>query len=168
MDLKVISELIRMVSDSKLTSLEVESKEMRVKLEKKSGDSKSEKREFTSRWADEDILDKNESIPEDKIQLPKMSQYNESTIEKAIDSSVNENFKIVKSPIVGTFYSAASPESAPFAEIGKRVKKGETLCIIEAMKLMNEIESEFDGEIVEILVQNGAMVEYGQPLFKLK
>jgi len=75
---------------------------------------------------------------------------------------------IITSPIVGTFYAAANPESEDFAVLGQKVKKGDILCIVEAMKLMNEIESEYDGEIVEILVQNEEMVEFGQPLFKIK
>lgn len=75
---------------------------------------------------------------------------------------------IITSPIVGTFYAAANPESENFAVLGQKVKKGDILCIVEAMKLMNEIESEYDGEIVEILVQNEEMVEFGQPLFKIK
>jgi len=74
----------------------------------------------------------------------------------------------ILSPMVGTFYSSASPESPAFVTIGQRVKKGETVCIVEAMKLFNEIEAEVDGEIVEILVENGQLVEYGQPLFLLK
>ena len=75
---------------------------------------------------------------------------------------------IVKSPMVGTFYSKSSPTSEPFVKIGSKVKKGDTLCIIEAMKLMNEIESEFDGEIVEILAKDDEMVEYGQALFVIR
>lgn len=79
-----------------------------------------------------------------------------------------ENFKTVTSPLVGTFYSAASPEDEPFVKVGDKVVKGQKLGIIEAMKLMNDIESDFDGEIAEILVSNESMVEYGQPLFKIK
>ena len=75
---------------------------------------------------------------------------------------------VVKAPMVGTFYSKSSPTSEPFVKVGSKVKKGDTLCIIEAMKLMNEIESEFDGEVVEILVKDGQLVEYGQPLFLVK
>lgn len=75
---------------------------------------------------------------------------------------------IVKSPMVGTFYSKSSPTAEPFVKIGSKVKKGDTLCIIEAMKLMNEIESEFDGEVVDILVKDDEMVEYGKPLFIIK
>lgn len=79
-----------------------------------------------------------------------------------------ENLKIVKSPMVGTFYAKPSPTSEPYAKIGDKVSKGKTLCIIEAMKLMNEIESEFDGEIVEIYVNDGEPVEYGTKLFGIK
>ncbi|NTW57527.1 MAG: acetyl-CoA carboxylase biotin carboxyl carrier protein [Chlorobiaceae bacterium] len=74
----------------------------------------------------------------------------------------------VCSPIVGTFYQAASPDSPPFVAINDTVKKGDVLCIIEAMKLMNEIEAEMSGTIVEILVENGQAVEYDQPLFRIK
>lgn len=74
----------------------------------------------------------------------------------------------IKSPMVGTFYAAASPESGPFAEIGAKVTENTVVCIIEAMKIMNEIQAEAKGTIVEILVENGQPVEYGQPLFKLK
>lgn len=75
---------------------------------------------------------------------------------------------IVKSPMVGTFYLKPSPTSNPYVEIGKTVKKGDTLCIIEAMKLMNEIESEFDGKIAEVLVKDGEAIEYGTELFVIE
>ena len=76
--------------------------------------------------------------------------------------------KIVESPLVGTFYAAPAEDAAPFVSVGDSVKKGQTLAIIEAMKLMNEIESEYDGTIAEILVENGQPVEYGQPLFRIQ
>ena len=91
---------------------------------------------------------------------------NETKIE--LTSQTEENCNIVKSPMVGTFYKKPSPDAKPYVEVGQRVKKGDVLCIIEAMKLMNEIESEFDGEIVEILVEDGKPVEYGAPLFKMR
>lgn len=78
-----------------------------------------------------------------------------------------ESGNIVKSPMVGTFYIKPSPTAECYVEVGKEVKKGDVLCIIEAMKLMNEIESEYAGKVVEILVKDGDMVEYGTPLFKL-
>jgi acetyl-CoA carboxylase biotin carboxyl carrier protein len=75
---------------------------------------------------------------------------------------------VVTSPIVGTFYRAADPSTPPFAEVGQTIRKGQVLCIIEAMKLMNEIESEYDGEIVKIYVENGQPVQYGERLFAIK
>ena len=76
--------------------------------------------------------------------------------------------KIVVSPLVGTFYSSSSPEAESFVKVGDTVKKGQVVAIVEAMKLMNEIESEVDGVIAEVLVKNGEMVDYGKPLFRVK
>ena len=115
-----------------------------------------------------------------KMKKDKELQIVEKTADKIIQSqpieqsqTIQENPKteegnIVKSPMVGTFYLRPDPDSAPYVEVGKTVKKGDVLCIIEAMKLMNEIESEFDGTIVEVLVKDGEMVEYGKPLFRIK
>lgn len=94
-------------------------------------------------------------------------------IEKIVEVSKHttqelENIVYIKSPLVGTFYRAPSPSSPPFVEVGKEIKKGDVLCIIEAMKVMNEIKSEYDGIVKEILVENGKPVEYGQVLFILQ
>ncbi len=78
------------------------------------------------------------------------------------------NVLYVTSPFVGTFYRSPSPDTSAFVDVGTRIKKGQVLCIVEAMKLMNEIESEIEGSIVQILVENGQAVEYGEPLFKIK
>ena len=83
-------------------------------------------------------------------------------------SSDEVDFAIVKSPIVGTFFRSAEPGSAPFVDVGTTVKKGQVLCIIEAMKLMNEIDSEYDGDIVKVYVENGQPVQYGERLFAIK
>jgi len=77
-------------------------------------------------------------------------------------------FAVVKSPIVGTFYRSAEPGAAAFVEIGSTVKKGQVICIIEAMKLMNEIDSEYEGEIVNVYVENGQPVQYGERLFAIR
>ncbi len=79
----------------------------------------------------------------------------------------DEDITIVTSPFVGTFYRAPSPDAPPFVEVGSMVREGQTLCIIEAMKLMNEIEADASGRVVEILVENGKPVEYEQPLFRI-
>ena len=83
-------------------------------------------------------------------------------------SEENQRLITVTSPIVGTFYRASSPEGEPFVQAGSRVKKGQVLCIIEAMKLMNEIECEAEGVVVRALVENGQSVEYGEPLFLIE
>lgn len=83
-------------------------------------------------------------------------------------SGSEEAGEVIASPIVGTFYRAPSPDSPPFAEAGQQVKKGDTICVIEAMKVMNELQAEFDCEIVDVLVENGTMIEFGTPLFSVK
>lgn len=114
----------------------------------------------------------NEETKNYKVQSSKTVKIenNEKEEQKIFESktSNNENRKIVKAPMVGTFYLKPSPTSEAYVEIGKTVKKGDTLCIIEAMKLMNEIESEFDGKIIEICVKDGEAVEYGKPLFVIE
>lgn len=79
-----------------------------------------------------------------------------------------EEGKLITSPMVGTFYSKPSPESSPYVSVGSKVNSGDTVCIIEAMKLMNEIESEYTGTIIEVLVKDGDIVEFGTPLFRIK
>lgn len=96
-----------------------------------------------------------------------VTQENTITKKQEEKEPETEEGNIVKSPMVGTFYIKPSPTSNPYVEIGTQVKKGDTLCIIEAMKLMNEIESEYTGKIAEILVKDGETVEYGTPLFKI-
>lgn len=80
---------------------------------------------------------------------------------------VADSGKTINAPIVGVFYAAPSPDAQPYVSVGKQVKKGDTVCIIEAMKCMNEIQAEEDGEITEVIVKDGELVEYGQPLFKI-
>ena len=85
-----------------------------------------------------------------------------------VQEEPKEEYKEIKSPMVGTFYSKPSPDKEEFVKVGDKVKKGQVVCIIEAMKLMNEIEAEFDGEVVEVCLNDGDAVEYGKSLFKLK
>ncbi len=86
----------------------------------------------------------------------------------AVQEEEEEEQLFITSPIVGTFYSAPAPDAPPFVKVGEQVKNGQTVCILEAMKLMNEIQSEFDCEIEAVLVSNEQKVEYGQPLFRVK
>lgn len=112
------------------------------------------------------------NMKKDKIQekiIQNTSIIKNDTIENQIKENTNEKKgNIIKSPMVGTFYLKPSPTAEPYIEIGKEVKKGDVLCIIEAMKLMNEIESEYTGKVIEILVKDGEAVEYGTPLFRIE
>jgi acetyl-CoA carboxylase biotin carboxyl carrier protein len=105
--------------------------------------------------------------PQTVVQMPPVQAVAHATSSAAPGSEPKESptHKKVLSPFVGTFYRSPSPTSAPYAEVGKRVSPGDTLCIIEAMKLMNEIEADFAGKIVQVLVENGQPVEFGEPLF---
>jgi acetyl-CoA carboxylase biotin carboxyl carrier protein len=98
---------------------------------------------------------------------PAASSAGSTPIATSTDTS-DGNVSYITSPFVGTFYRSPGPDSAPFVDVGTRIKKGHVLCIVEAMKLMNEIESEIEGSVVQILVENGQAVEYGEPLFKIK
>ena len=104
------------------------------------------------------------------VQQPMMAPQQQATqapsqVENKKDDSSNQNRNTVNSPMVGTFYASASPESKPFVTVGQSVKKGDTLCILEAMKMMNQVQAESDGKILEILIDNAEPVEFDQPLF---
>lgn len=144
MEYEKIKQLMNDMGNSKLTSIDIDFPD---------GTKISMKKESTKEIQ---IIQKSEQLNE-----------NEKQIEVAEKEELQDG-EIVKSPMVGTFYSKPSPNANSYVEIGQKVKKGDVLCIVEAMKLMNEIESEFDGEITEILVQDGEAVEYGKPLFKIK
>ena len=170
MDYKNIQELIKTVSDSKLTSFEIETEGIRIKMEKKEQQVVVERMSVNATPVQAVIQEAlpRENIATNQVSVEKLENNSASTIETAANIIPEENLFVVKSPIVGTMYSSPNPESQNFVKVGSKVKKGDTLCILEAMKLMNEIESEIDGEIVEVLVSNEDMVEYGQPLFKIR
>ena len=146
MEYEKIKQLMDDMGNSKLTSIDIDFPDgTKIKMKK-------EQKEV--------IIQKNEL--QNLVEVPVAE-------DKALEApKKEEEGNIVKSPMVGTFYLKPSPTSEPFVEIGKDVKKGDTLCIIEAMKLMNEIESEYAGKIDEILVEDGKPVEYGTPLCRIK
>ncbi len=169
MEYKNIQELIKTVSDSKLTSFEIETEGIRIKMDKKENQVIIEKNPIIATPLESVI---NETVTSENnatngVSSEKLESNTDSTTENSAKIMLDENIFVIKSPIVGTMYSSPSPESKNFVDVGSKVKKGDTLCILEAMKLMNEIESEVEGEIIEVLVSNEDMVEYGQPLFKI-
>ncbi|MCM0650323.1 acetyl-CoA carboxylase biotin carboxyl carrier protein [Clostridium swellfunianum] len=156
MDYKAIQELIKTVSDSQLTLVELETEGMKIKLEKK--------QEVVSFERIPEVV-KTVAVEQ---QIPVISELVRSEENEQVRAQqVKQEGTIVTSPIVGTFYASPGPNAEVFVSLGSKVKKGQVLCIIEAMKLMNEIESEIDGEVAEILVENEQMVEFGQPLFRI-
>lgn len=112
-------------------------------------------------------MKKNENVEISTKAMKSSSQEVKKEELKSEQSSNEDTGKIIKSPMVGTFYIKPNPSANPYVEVGKKVKKGDVLCIIEAMKLMNEIESEFDGEVAEIFIKDGEAVEYGKALFRI-
>ena len=150
MDLRKLKKLIDLVKESGIEELEITEGEERVRIN--SGNKAAMTSAASPRAA--------------PIQVDLPRQAEELMVPSDDDPSgpVDEGFNM-KSPMVGTFYRASNPESAPFVELGQTVTEGETLCIIEAMKLLNEIEAEKSGVIKKILVENGQPVEFGQPLF---
>ncbi|MFT5872902.1 MAG: acetyl-CoA carboxylase biotin carboxyl carrier protein [Clostridium sp.] len=170
MDYKNIGELIKTVSDSELTSFEIETEGIRIKMEKKEQQVVVE-RILASAAPIESVTNDSltrENTATNQVPVERLTNNIASDIENEANVIPAENLFVVKSPIVGTMYSSPSDEAQNFVKVGSIIKKGDVLCILEAMKLMNEIESEVDGEIAEVLVSNEDMVEYGQPLFKIR
>lgn len=165
MDFNGIKELIESVNSSDIAYFEYKTNDGHIKMDK------SLTRSLTETPSKEIV--KNEAKEEVVTTKAESFSNNENIISQPVSQektkvSEDENLYVVKSPMVGTFYTSPSPDKAPFVSVGDTVKTSSILCIIEAMKLMNEIESEVSGTIKEILVKNGEMVEYGQPLFKIK
>ena len=146
MEFEKMIELIKTVSDSNLTQFQIEEDGFKLSM-------KTDKQSKV-------VVQKQESIPKDiqSVAMDEIKPAEQKEIKKAEGN-------VVKSPLVGTFYSASSPDSAPFVKVGDTVKKGQVLGIVEAMKLIYEIESVFDGVVKEIQIENEQVVEYGQPLF---
>ena len=157
MDYKDIKKLIDDMGNSNLDSLEIEFPEgIKISMTKNTG------KEVVITTGGPNVIEGSAPM------TPPVVRENKGTSLVNVQNKEEKNYKIVKSPMVGTFYASSAPDKDPFVKVGDKVHKGQVLCIVEAMKLMNEIESEFDGEIVEICVNNEDIVEYGKPLFKIK
>lgn len=144
MEYEKIKQLMDDMGNSKLSSIDIDFPD---------GTKISMKKNENAEAAIKTVVVENKEVKTEESELTKLSDENTGNI--------------VKSPMVGTFYIKPNPSAEPYVEVGKRVKKGDVLCIVEAMKLMNEIESEFDGEVAEILVKDGEAVEYAKPLFRI-
>lgn len=152
MNIRELKELIDLLKDTEVAELEIERAGVRVRIRKGS------------------MYPLPAAGPGGEIPPPPEGKREPAThpLVQRAEGGVGRKVLTITSPIVGMFYRSPSPEEAPYVEMGDSVKKGQTLCVIEAMKLMNEIESEADGRVTGILVENGQAVEYGEPLFLIE
>ncbi len=148
MDFKEIKELIRVFDKSKLNKLKVKEGEFEVAMQKG--------------FEGGSVVTTATTVPAPVTAVPSLVEAPVSTEATPSTSILGDT---INSPMVGTFYAAPSPEAPPFIKVGDRVKKGQILCILEAMKIMNEVEAEFDCKIVDILIQDATPVEYDMPMF---
>jgi acetyl-CoA carboxylase biotin carboxyl carrier protein len=156
MDLDEIKRILDLMRENDLAEFELEQEGVKVRLRKNSA----------PQWNSPASV-----VPAANAPLPAIAtsaNAGESASSPLTAASEDVDLAIIKSPIVGTFYRAPDPESKPFTEVGQMVKTGQTLCIIEAMKLMNEINAECDGEVVKVYVENGRAVQYGERLFAIR
>ena len=166
MNIEEMTKLIKAVADNKLTSFEIKDGEFKLSI-------KCEKEAPQIVMAQAPAVPVAAAVPAAASSAfvpaaPAAAAPAATPAPVAASEASEEGGKVITSPLVGTFYSASSPEAEPFVKEGDTVKKGQVLGIIEAMKLMNEIESEFDGVVEAVLVSNEEVVEYGQPLFRIR
>ncbi|CZQ87278.1 acetyl-coa biotin carboxyl carrier [Trichococcus palustris] len=158
MNIEDVKSLIALIDESTLTELHYETADFHLLLSKNKAVQKNSQSTANAVAFDNEVKPVSEVMKESSVEKK----------EAAADTVVaQKEGHIVTSPIVGVVYLAATPESKPYVTIGQSVSRGDVVCLVEAMKLMNEIKSEFSGEIVEILVENEQIVEYNQPLFRI-
>ncbi len=156
MDINLLKKLIKMVEQSEITEFTVQEGDLKVKISKNSHQA--------AQIQMQPVIDYSKSIPAVNVSA---AQAAEPKSAASAEQSSNKYHEI-KSPIVGTFYRAPAPDADPYCQVGDTVSAGSVLCIVEAMKLMNEIECDVSGKIVKILVENATPVEYNQPLFLIE
>ena len=150
LDYNQIKDLIKEIDSSSLRVFELEDSDIKLKL------SKNDENKPT-----------NDLINDVSLSEPSLQSSNKTTFELNTTEVNDENITIIKSPLVGTYYSSSKPGGDSYVTVGSNVKKGDVLCIIEAMKIMNEITSEVDGKIIEVLREDEDIVEFGMELFKI-
>ncbi|MCL6590982.1 MAG: acetyl-CoA carboxylase biotin carboxyl carrier protein [Firmicutes bacterium] len=162
MNIKEIKELVKILDGTDISEFSLETEGNRINI----------KRGSSIAYVNQPMAP---VMPVSPPSHPLISEHMSPSVDSAVPTAVKEkseglapNQALISAPMVGTFYRAPSPEAPPYVQVGQVIEAGQVVCIIEAMKLMNEIESEFSGKIVEVLVENAQPVEYGQPLFVLE
>lgn len=156
LDYNQIKELIKEIDSSSLRVFELENSDIKLKLSKNEENSSYK----------ENIINTTSSESSTVFTKETKTLTEETLVET--EELIEESLNIVKSPLVGTYYSSSTPGGSPYVQVGSKVRKGDVLCIVEAMKIMNEITSEVDGEIVEALRNDEEIVEFGMELFKIR
>ncbi|WP_294385339.1 acetyl-CoA carboxylase biotin carboxyl carrier protein [uncultured Clostridium sp.] len=156
LDYNQIKELIKEIDTSSLRVFELENSDIKLKLSKNEENSSYKENIINTTSFENSTAFKKETTTSPEETLVETEEL------------IEENLNIVRSPLVGTYYASSTPGGAPYVEVGSKVKKGDVLCIVEAMKIMNEITSEVDGEIVEALRSDEEIVEFGMELFKIR
>ncbi|MBQ4840532.1 acetyl-CoA carboxylase biotin carboxyl carrier protein [Bacillus safensis] len=152
-----IHELIKLIDDSTIDEFTYENEGAKIKLKKN--------KEVVQQVAAQAPVAPVQAAPAQQAPTAQAPAQTEAPVQEA---AASENLHKITSPMVGTFYASSSPEADPYVTTGSKVKENTVVCIVEAMKLFNEIEAEVKGEIVEVLAENGQLVEFGQPLFLVK
>ena len=150
MDINEIKKLIKVFETSKVTELSIQEGNLKIKLSKNG--------------TTNNVGYIQQNLP---VETPNLNTQKTSS-ESVTTAPIEDNSHIIKSPIVGTFYRSPAPDADAYCQVGDQVSSGSVLCIVEAMKLMNEIECDLSGKILQILVEDGTPVEFGQPLFKIE
>lgn len=166
MDLKEIRSLVSLVEKANVTSFTIEEDNLKIEIKKEAPESTIYNQSFIqepAHVAPFHVADHAAPVP-----APKLSSEASSAKVEAAKDELDDDLTYINSPMVGTFYSSPSPEAPVFTNVGDSISKGSVVCIVEAMKLFNEIESEVSGTVEKILVKNGDPVEYGQPLFGIR
>ncbi len=156
MDFEEINQILAMMREHELSEFELERQGLKIRIKKEAGHMVVAPPQVVM------------TAPVAAASTPTGASPTPTAAPAASEDDGELEFAIVKSPIVGTFYRASEPDARPFADVGDTVKRNQVLCIIEAMKLMNEIESEYDGEVVKVYVENGQPVQFGERLFAIK
>jgi len=172
MDVKQIQELIKLVNETNLSELKVEYKDFKLSLRTKFyTEAIKQGKQQTPIITSTSPIVTPQNIQQVPSNIPNPISNNVSTIpetKKEEKSTPSANIKVIKSPMIGTFYRSSAPDKPPYVKIGQTVAQKDVLCIIEAMKLFNEIEAEISGRIVKVLVEDNTPVEYEQPLFEVE
>ena len=156
MEIKEIQNLIKFVAKSGVSEVKIEDKDFKITIKNK--------QEFIKTATPEVVMPQQMLVSQTPV-TPTVQVASTTTVEQPSTNEDNSKYITIKAPIIGTFYRKPAPDKPPFIKVGDTIKEGDVVCIIEAMKLFNEIESEFSGKIIKVLVEDATPVEFDQPLF---